>query len=170
MGGAYRYCSNLTGSPVCGNNVINMHMTYQSCFNLIGSPVCGDNVTHMSQTYSYCFNLTGSPICGPNVINMYATYSNCSNLASNGYFYSPKISNVTYCFSSKNTSNKLSLYVPSGSTTLTTCLINNASSMVGENITWTDDTATNGCYYNTAHNIYIYPVANVAEARIANGD
>jgi hypothetical protein len=42
--------------------------------------------------------------------------------------------------------------------------------MVGKYITWTDDTATNGCYYNTSYNIYIYPVANVAEAKIANGD
>jgi hypothetical protein len=98
------------------------------------------------------------------------TYRNCYNLINNGYFYSSKVSSIRNCFNGRNTSNKLSLYVPSNSTTFTTCLINNIDSMVGTDITWTDDSVTNGCYYNTAYNIYIYPVANVAEARIANGD
>jgi hypothetical protein len=53
---------------------------------------------------------------------------------------------------------------------MTTLLRNNTFTLVGGAITWTNDTATNGCYYNTAYNIYIYPVANVAEAKIANGD
>jgi hypothetical protein len=43
-------------------------------------------------------------------------------------------------------------------------------SLVEATITWTNDYTTNGCYYNNAYNIYIYPVTNVAEARIANGD
>jgi hypothetical protein len=101
---------------------------------------------------------------------MINTYTNCRNLTGNGYFYSPKVSSITNCFYGRNTNNQLSLYVPSNSTTLTTCLFNSTSSMVGNTITWTDDTAANGCYYNTAYNIYIYPVANVAEAKIANGD
>jgi hypothetical protein len=42
-------------------------------------------------------------------------------------------------------------------------------SIVGNSITWDTDTA-NKCSYNTAYNIYIYPVANVENARIANGD
>jgi hypothetical protein len=42
--------------------------------------------------------------------------------------------------------------------------------MVGKNIIRADDIATNSCYYNAAYNIYIYPVTNIAEARIANGD
>jgi hypothetical protein len=53
---------------------------------------------------------------------------------------------------------------------MTTLLTNNTSSLVGATITWTDDTATNGCYYNTQYNIYIYPVDDVAAARTANGD
>ena len=41
------------------------------------------------------------------------------------------------------------------------------SSLVGASITWTNA----GSYqYNTVYNIYIYPVANVAAAAIANGD
>jgi hypothetical protein len=40
-------------------------------------------------------------------------------------------------------------------------------SLVGGSITWTDA----GSYqYNARYNIYIYPVANVAAARAANGD
>jgi hypothetical protein len=49
-------------------------------------------------------------------------------------------------------------------------MISNYYSIVGSPITWTDDFATNGCYYNTSYNIYIYPVANVEATRIANGD
>ena len=147
-----------------------MSNTYYYCSSLTGSPVCSDKVTTMYNTYVNCLSLTGSPVCGNNVTNMYGTYSGCSNLKGNGYFYSPKVNAITNCFRGRNTNNQLSLYVPSSSTTLTTCLINNTSSMVGNTITWTDDTATNGCYYNTEYNIYIYPVANVAEARVANGD
>ena len=64
----------------------------------------------------------------------------------------------------------LNIYVHDGSTSLTTLKCTNTYSLVGATITWTDDTATNGCYYNATQNIYIYPVANVEAARIANGD
>lgn len=193
MRGAYYGCSNLTGSPVCGPNVTNMESTYRGCVNLTGSPICGNNVTNMSCTYYDCHNLTGLPVCGENVIDMNSTYRNCPNLtgspvcgnsveyldatyknspnlASNGYFYSYRVSHIQNCFYGRNTSNCLNLYVPANSTTLNTCLYNNTSSMVGASIDWTDDTATNGRYYNTQYNIYIYPVENVAAARAANGD
>ena len=124
----------------------------------------------MCDTYYDCHNLAGSPICGKNVTSMTGTYYNCYNLSGNGYFYSNKITNAQNCFYGRNTSNRLSLYVPANSTTLNTCLYNSTSSMVGTNITWTDDTATNNCYYNTQYNIYIYPVENVAAARAANGE
>ena len=42
-------------------------------------------------------------------------------------------------------------------------------SLTGTAITWTNDTANN-CSYNIAYNLYIYHVANVEAARIANGD
>ena len=51
---------------------------------------------------------------------------------------------------------------------MTSLLYNNASSLVGTTITWTDDTTTNGCYYNTSYNIYIYPVEDVAASRLEN--
>jgi hypothetical protein len=64
----------------------------------------------------------------------------------------------------------LNIYVPSGSKTLTRCTGTSANySLTGTDITWTNDT-TNSRYYNTAYNIYIYPVANVAAAKTANGD
>ena len=169
MASAYSGCSNLTGSPVCGEKVTDMFRAYSDCSNLTGSPVCGNNVKSMFHVYSGCSNLTGSPVCGNNVTDMDDTYYNCPNLFGNGYFYSNKVAKIKNCFYGRNTSNRLNLYVPANSTTLNTCLYNNTYSMVGTNITWTDDTATNGRYYNTQYNIYIYPVENVAAARAANG-
>ena len=169
MSYAYYYCRNLTGSPVCGSNVTNISYTYCYCSNLTGSPVCGDKVTNMFYAYRNCYNLTGSPVCGNNVTNMYGAYFECKNLASNAYFYSSSISNIAQCFSNWPRTKYLNLYLPANSTSLTTALYNNTSSMVGTTITWTNDTANNR-YYNTYYNIYIYPVANVAAARAANGD
>ena len=163
----YNSCYNLTGSPVCGDNVTDMYCTYRNCYNLTGSPVCGNNVTNMAYAYTDCYNLTGSPVCGNNVTNMYYTYYNCRNLTGNAYFYSSSVTNVRYCFYNKNNSIRLNLYVPSNSTTNTTIHYNNSYSLVGTSITWTNA----GTYqYNTTYNIYIYPVANVAAAREANGD
>ena len=163
----YQNCRNLTGSPVCGDKVTNMGWTYANCYNLTGSPVCGDKVTSMGSTYQNCRNLTGFPVCGNNVTNMGSTYKNCTNLAGNAYFYSSTVSNTHNCFYGKNNSRYLNIYIPSGSTTETTVLYNNTYSLVGANITWTNA----GTYhYNTVYNIYIYPVANVAAARAANGD
>jgi hypothetical protein len=100
---------------------------------------------------------------------MYYTYYNCYNTKGNTYFYSNSIQNVRNCFYNRNTSNMLNIYVHVGTTTNTYVHRNNAQSLVGTNITWTNDTANN-CQYNTQYNIYIYPVANVDAARIANGD
>ena len=144
-----------------------MDCAYSNCVNLTGSPVCGNNITDMRCVYSNCVNLTGSPVCGNNVKYMYQTYANCPNIAGNAYFYSSAVMNVVGCFQNKNNSRRLNIYVPSGSTTLATVLYNNTRSLVGNTITWTNG----GTYrYNTAYNIYIYPVANVAAAAIANGD
>lgn len=170
MRNTYTNCRNLTGNPVCGDKVTDMNNAYCDCYNLTGSPVCGNSVTNMNFAYYNCYNLTGGPACGLNVINMAYAYKNCRNLSGNGYFYSPNVRYAVECFYNRNRSAALSLYVPSNSTTLTTCLINNYSSIVGSSIAWTNAVATNGCYYNTSYNIYIYPVSNVAEARVANGD
>jgi hypothetical protein len=110
-------------------------------------------------------------VCGEKVTSMYNTYSYCINLHGNAYFYSNSVSNVKDCFYGRNTSNRLNIYVHAGTTTSTKVMNTSRSySLTGKTITWTDNFATNGCYYNTAQNIYIYPVANVAAARAANGD
>jgi hypothetical protein len=190
MAYAYQNCSNLTGSPVCGDNVTTMTYTYQNCSNLTGSPACGEKVTGMAYTYQNCSNLTGSPVCGNKVTNMTYTYYNCSNLTGcpvcgdnvtsmdytyynwatscNAYFYSSIVNLATSCFANKNKSKRINLYVPSNSITYTTVTNTTRSySLVGAKITYTDA----GTYqYNTTHNIYIYPVENVAAAAIANGD
>lgn len=168
MSNAYYYCTNLTGSPVCGSNVTNMFYAYYNCTNLTGSPVCGENVTNMSSAYYSCNSLIGSPVCGNNVRDMNSSYYNCKNMYGNMYMYANSVINVRNCFYGRNTSNMLNIYVHSDSTTLTTCLYNNTYSLVGSNVTWTDDTVTNGCYYNTTQNIYIYPVTNVSMSRLEN--
>ena len=101
---------------------------------------------------------------------MASTYYNCTNIQGNAYFYSNSVSNVYRCFYKRNTSNRLNIYVHAG--TITNTSVHNTSStysLTGTEITWTSDT-TNNCRYNTAQNIYIYYVANVEAARLANGD
>jgi hypothetical protein len=190
MHGAYYNCQNLTGAPVCGNNVTNFSFTYAYCYNITGQPVCGNKVTDMCETYFGCANLTGSPICGNNVVNFSTTYYGCSNLtgvavcgnkvtdmefayyrcpniSGNAYMYSTQVVNARHCFSQKNNARRLNIYVKSGSKTNTVFHYTNSYSLVGSTITWTNA----GTYqYNTIYNIYIYPVANVEAARIANGD
>jgi hypothetical protein len=121
----------------------------------------------MYATYRNCCNLTGSPVCGPNVKYTVDTYDNCNNLKGNAYFYSLSVSTVVGCFCNRNRSKRLNIYVPANSTTNTTIHYNNTDSIVRNTITWVNA----GSYqYNTYYNIYIYPVANVAAARAANGD
>jgi hypothetical protein len=142
-----------------------MLYAYDDCTSLTGNPVCGDKVTTMYAAYSNCHNLTGSPVCGPNVTTVNNAYYNCPNLSSNGYFYSNKVTSVLNCFAGRDMNNRLNLYVPANSTTLTTCLsTSNSTSLTGTKITWTNDMSINGCHYNTSSNIYIYPVNNVAQA------
>ena len=75
-----------------------------------------------------------------------------------------------WCFQNCNFKAPFNLYVPAKSNTLNTCLdTSQYGALVSDGVTWTNDT-TNNRYYNTKHNIYIYPVANVAAARAANGD
>ena len=59
------------------------------------------------------------------------------------------------CFYGKNNSRRYDIHLPANSQSWNTFIINNTSSIVGANITWTID--TNGCYYNTVYNIYLHP-------------
>jgi hypothetical protein len=92
------------------------------------------------------------------------TYYGCNNITGNTYFYSNNITNVCNCFYGRNNSTRLNIYVHANTTTNTTVMTASTSSLVGSEITWIDDTATNGCHYNTQYNIYVYPVASVKEA------
>ena len=83
MSESFKYCTTLTGSPVCRDSVKNMHGAYYGCINLTEQPVCGTAVEIMSEAYYNCSNLTGEPVCGFSVINMTSAYSNCSNLIGN---------------------------------------------------------------------------------------
>jgi hypothetical protein len=152
---------------VCGDNVQDMSQAYVNCNNII-TAVCGPRVYYMNATYRDCSNLK-TAICGPNVRYMRTTFGGCPNISGNAYFYSPNLYDVLYCFRGRNVSNMLNIYAPANSQTMTKLLNAQSPSMVGANCSWTND-STNNRYYNTQYNIYIYPVANVEEARIANGD
>jgi len=108
----------------------------------------------MAYAYLNCLNLSGNSVCGANVTNMYMAYENCKNLsAGNHTWNSSKVTNACRCYASKNFNRRINLRVPANSTTLNTVLINNASSIVGLDITWTKSTTY---WYNTAYNIRIY--------------
>jgi surface protein len=102
---------------------------------------------------------------------MAGAYHNCKSIGPNGYFYSNKVNTVTNCFYNRNVNSRMNLYVPStgynfSHNTYKSCLFTaTGSTLVGNEITWTND---NNCHYNTAYNIYIYPVANVREAYMEN--
>jgi hypothetical protein len=192
MAFAYYNCRNLNGSSACGNHVSNISYAYYTCYNLTGEPKCRDQVLDMSYAYYQCSNLNGSAACGKNVVNMAYAYYNCSNLTNaicgasvqnmayayyyctniqgNFYIYSNVVHNVYRCLRYRSTSNRLNVYVHANTTSNTTVMQTSSSSIAGYSVTWTNDYVTNGCYYNTTRNIYIYPVANVEEARKLNGD
>lgn len=166
MSHAFCNCWYLTGSPTCGPNVTDMSYAYDRCYNIIGNAVCGNKVTNMSWTYYNCRNLTGSLIAGQNVTTLVGTYAEIgANLGSDAYFFSKNISNAAYAVFNKSNSKRLNIYIPGGSTTQTTVLNGTSGySLVGNTITYTQ---SGNYYYNTAYNIYIYPVTNVAAG--ANG-
>ncbi|MBQ2013043.1 MAG: leucine-rich repeat protein, partial [Bacteroidaceae bacterium] len=144
-----------------------MNGAYYNCTNLT-TAVCGNNVTYMNEAYSRCSSLI-TAVCGNNVTSIASAYFNCTNIQGNTYFYSNSISGVRNCFYNRSSDNRLNIYVHAGTITNTRIRYTNSSSLVGTTITWTTD-ATNNCSYNTAYNLYIYHVANVEAARIANGD
>lgn len=97
-----------------------MDRAYHNCTNLIGSPVCGNNVVNMDRAYYNCTNLTGSPVCGPNVINMTQAFYNCVNLNGNMYMLSLNVINMYNCFWGRNSSQALNIYVQNNTTSYNT--------------------------------------------------
>ena len=102
---------------------------------------------------------------------MECTYNGCTNLSCNAYFYSKYLNGIRNCFYVRNTSAPLKVYVPMNSKTFHTVYHRNVYgdySLIGRSITWTDDMLTNNCYYNTAYNLYLYPVESVAKSYLNN--
>ena len=180
FGYAYMGCSNLT-TAACGPNVVNMYYTYSDCTNLT-TAACGPNTQYMNYTYLRCYNLKETAY-SPKAWEMEGTYKYCTNLETaclyeqaynvkntfegcisltKCYIFSTRINNAYGCFANTNTSKRLDIYVTNGSRSLDTLISTYASySITGSAMTWTNDFATNGYYYNTAYNIYIYPVNDV---------
>ena len=160
MLGTYYNCRNLTGNPVCGPNVNRFDEAFWYCTNLTGDPVCGNNVTNMVNTYGDCYNLTGPAIIGPNVTNAVGSYLNCYNIGANAYIYANECY-VSNCFKGKYNDRRLNIYVHKNTNTLNRCLDTSIStSIIGKNVTWTQ---SGEMYYNTAYNVYIYPVDSVGD-------
>ena len=166
---SFKDSQTITNVTSMTDSITDMRESFYNCGNLTKVPMCGNNVTTMTKAYYNCINLTGTAIGGNNVSDMSQAYYNCKNIKTNAYFFSNKVNNAQSCFALKDTSKRLNLYVPqtgyaSGYNTVDTCLLTNEKSLIGSNITWTNSMATNGCYYNTAQNIYIYPVDNTYQS------
>jgi hypothetical protein len=57
-----------------------MYETYARCSNLTGAPVCGNNVTNMGYTYFNCRNLSGNAyFYSEHIANITACFSNRAN-------------------------------------------------------------------------------------------
>lgn len=131
----------------------------------------------MNSAYENCSKLT-TAIVGPAAINISYAYSNCPLIKGNAYVFSKNLytganakrKSVRGCFFGRDNSNMLNIYVPKGCNTAYSFRERYANgSITSTNITWTNST-TNNCFYNTQYNIYVYPVANVYESKLANGD
>jgi hypothetical protein len=162
---SFKNSQTITSVTNMTNSITDMRQSFYNCRNLTKAPMCGNNVTTMDQAFFSCSNLKVPATIGFNVTTSWMTYCNCYNIGANAYFFSHKVNNAQSCFGLRDTSKRLNIYVPqqgysSSYNTLGTCLYTNDSSLIGQNITWTNDITTNGCYYNTAQNIYIYPVDN----------
>ena len=166
---SFKDSQTITNVTSMTDSITDMRESFYNCRNLTKVPMCGNNVTTMTKAYYNCINLTEAAIGGNNVSDMSQAYYNCKNIKTNAYFFSNKVNNAQSCFALKDTSKRLNIYVPqtgyaSGYNTVDTCLLTNEKSLIGSNITWTNSMATNGCYYNTAQNIYIYPVDNTYQS------
>ena len=139
-------------------NIYNLSMYFSLMKNVSSINYGGLNINtiiNMSETYYFCDNLTGSPVCGSNVTDMSYTYGFCYSLkVDTSYFYSHNVSNAKNCFCGKSKYRRYNIHIPANSITLNTFLKNDANSIVGEAITWTNQGTY---YYNTTYNIYIYP-------------
>lgn len=167
MGYSYENCNNLIGPSTCGHNVTYMHYTYQDCSNLTGAPCIGPNVISFydyGSTYQNCSKLYGQPLFGnDNILSIRQMYFNVPNVFGNCFLNEQNTNkmrthvNIKSCFNGRNNQKMLNIYVHGG------YAYNNAiynttaagSSITGNAITWTLDSANNR-YYNINENIYVY--------------
>ena len=127
------------------------------CVKLV-TAIFGPNVCYITENSPYYW-----------LGNTRGAYAECPNIQGNTYLYTNNIKSADCCFKGRNVTNMLNIYLPENSQTLNSFLVSNKMSLIGAEITWTDD-STNKRYYSPEANIYIYPVANVEQAKIDNGD
>ena len=134
-----------------------MFNTYAKCTGLTGSPVCGPNVIYMTNAYANCSGLTGDFTIESNVRVLNHTFANCTNLQGNGYFKTTYVNRFYNFILGRNNQNMLNLFLISNS------YINSNFYQYGNRLVgaasnkdfWTLD-EINNCYYNTMYNLYVY--------------
>lgn len=155
MAEMFNNCQKITGSPICGENVISMQGTYQNCRNLTGTAVCGPLVQSMDYTYSYCFNLTNAFI-GNNVISTKYTYdTTIQNLNKRIFYFNYNSSadvNAYRCFNNRNGLGIIVFVKPNSK--WNNWFYNNAhlSTNDSTNYIWTN---IDGGYYNDANRFMV---------------
>ena len=129
MSSTYAYCTNLTGSPVCGNKVTNMVNTYYKCTNLTGSPAFPEQYAQQD-------------------INAYSAYAYVPNIEGDVYL-PPNIINIQNCFVDHDSTYEIHLYTEEGTQTYDSCM--NMWGSYGKG--WIDGGTV---FMNSAYGIYLH--------------
>ena len=154
FGYVFSNCFNLNSPISIGTGPTDMHQTFANCYNFNQPITIPDGVVNMTYTFSECRNLN-QPITIPtSVNNLRSTFINCYNLRELTV-KSRNVTNVFYLFGPNVRDVRHNIHVPAGSTTNTYFGLANASSILGNTISWTMD-AANNCKYNSYYNFYIY--------------
>ena len=174
MPNAFYNCRNLTGQPVCGNNVVNFYGAYYSCPNVSGTSSFGERVEDIRFSYYGGTNLSLPAIIPANVTLINGCFKGCNFPSGNFYFYSNKIEGCYNFFNKvKKSATRHNFYYLAETTTAKTIEKNGEDFGIvgGETVTYTDvadgvyanGKVRIGCKYNTSYNIYLYPVNTVED-------
>lgn len=121
MKGTFVGCISLVNAPIIPDSVTNLQMTFHSCSSLTTAPSIPDSVTNMIATFQYCTSLVNAPEIPSSVTDMEATFYGCTNLKGTVRINSRNVASPdTGAATFHNTINRITVEVPSGSTTYTT--------------------------------------------------
>ncbi|MBQ8192481.1 MAG: leucine-rich repeat protein [Bacilli bacterium] len=123
-------CTSLVNAPAIPNSVTDMYATFEDCTSLVNAPEIPNSVTNMPTTFYNCTSLVNAPEIPSSVTNISSIFRNCTNLKGTVRINS---SNITAYAATNhpfyNTSNQITVEVPSGSTTYTSINTNKPSNI-----------------------------------------